>query len=84
MTGFAKLIRNDPQGNPKLVHWLHRITMPTLVLWGASDRLRPTAQAEARKAGLPDARVTLVPDTGHLVFEETPSAAHHVTDFLAE
>ena len=26
VTGFAKLIRNEPQGNPKLAHWLHRIT----------------------------------------------------------
>jgi len=43
VTGFAKLIRNHPQGNPKLAHWLHRITIPTLVLWGANDRLRPTA-----------------------------------------
>lgn len=84
VTGFAELIRSDPQGNPKLAHWLHRITMPTLVLWGAADRLRPSAQAEVWKAGLPHARLTLVPDTGHLVFEETPSAAHHVTDFLAE
>lgn len=84
VTGFAKLIRSDPQGNPKLAHWLHRITMPTLVLWGAADRLRPTAQAEAWKAELPDARVVLVPATGHLVFEETPASAHHVTDFLAD
>ncbi|MET3964773.1 MULTISPECIES: alpha/beta fold hydrolase [Bradyrhizobium] len=84
VTGFAKLIRSEPQGNPKLAHWLHRITMPTLVLWGAADRLRPTAQADAWKAGLPDARVTLVPATGHLVFEETPSSAHYVTDFLAD
>jgi len=84
VTGFAKLIRSEPQGNPKLAHWLHRITMPTLVLWGAADRLRPTAQADAWKAGLPDARVTLVPATGHLVFEETPSSAHYVTDFLVD
>jgi hypothetical protein len=26
----------------------------------------------------------LVPATGHLVFEETPSSAHHVVDFLAD
>jgi pimeloyl-ACP methyl ester carboxylesterase len=84
VTGFAKLIRSDPQGNPKLAHWLHRIAIPTLILWGAEDRLRPTAQAQAWKAGLPDARVTLVPATGHLVFEETPAAAQHVTDFLAD
>jgi len=25
-----------------------------------------------------------VPATGHLVFEETPSSAHYVTDFLAD
>lgn len=80
---FAKLIRNDPQGNPKLGHWLHRISAPTLVLWGDKDRLRPTAQAHAWVAGLPDARLVLVPETGHLVFEETPAASRHVTDFLA-
>ncbi|GMO93017.1 alpha/beta fold hydrolase [Bradyrhizobium sp. TM239] len=84
VTGFAKLIRSEPQGNPKLANWLHRISMPTLVLWGAADRLRPTAQAHAWRAGLPDARMTLVPATGHLVFEETPAAAQHVIDFLAD
>jgi len=81
--GVAKLIRNHPQGNPKLAHWLHRITIPTLVLWGAHDRLRPTAQAQAWMAGLPDGHLQLVPATGHLVFEETPDAGRHVTDFLA-
>ena len=24
--------------NPQLKHWLRRIAVPTLVLWGASDR----------------------------------------------
>jgi pimeloyl-ACP methyl ester carboxylesterase len=81
--GLAKLIRNDPQGNPKLARWLHRITLPTLVLWGAQDRLRPTAQAKAWTRLLPNARLELVPATGHLVFEETPAAGHIVTDFLA-
>jgi pimeloyl-ACP methyl ester carboxylesterase len=81
--GFMKLIRTDPQGNPKLAHWLHRISAPTLLLWGTEDRMRPTAQARAWMKGLPDARLDLVPSTGHLVFEETPAAASHVTDFLA-
>ena len=57
--------------------------MPTLVLWGAEDRLRPTAQGAAWVRLLPDARLALVPATGHLVFEETPAAGHTVTDFLA-
>jgi pimeloyl-ACP methyl ester carboxylesterase len=83
VTGFAKLIRNHPQGNPKLRQWLHRLTMPTLVLWGANDRLRPTPQAHAWMASLPAGHLQLVPATGHLVFEETPDASRHVTNFLA-
>jgi pimeloyl-ACP methyl ester carboxylesterase len=83
VSGYAKLVRNHPQGNPKLGNWLHRVAVPTLVLWGGEDRLRPTAQSEAWMTRLPNARVQLVPTTGHLVFEETPSAGRFVTDFLA-
>jgi pimeloyl-ACP methyl ester carboxylesterase len=81
--GFARLIGNSPQGNAKLAQWIHRITPPTLVLWGAADRMRPTAQANAWIAGLPDGHLELVPATGHLVLEETPSAGRLVSDFLA-
>jgi pimeloyl-ACP methyl ester carboxylesterase len=81
---YATLIRDNSQGNSKLAHWLHRITSPTLLLWGSADRMRPVAQADAWKALLPDARVRLLPDTGHLVFEEAPAAARVVADFLAE
>jgi pimeloyl-ACP methyl ester carboxylesterase len=81
--GFAKLIRNNSQGNPGLAQWIHRITVPTLVLWGGEDRMRPTAQADAWVAGLPDGHLKLVPATGHLVLEETPSSGQFVTDFLA-
>ena len=80
--GLAKLIGDQPQGNPRLARWLHRIRLPTLVLWGAEDRLRPTAQSEAWRALLPDGDVKLVPATGHLVLEETPAAADLVADFL--
>lgn len=79
---LARLVQAEPQGNPKLSRWLHRLTMPTLVLWGAEDRLRPTAQARAWNRLLPDGTVVLVPETGHLVFEETPESGRIVTDFL--
>ena len=80
---YAQLVRNNPQGNPKLARWLRRIAVPTLLLWGAADRMRPAAQAEAWLAGLPQARLQLVPDTGHLVLEETPAAVNFISDFLA-
>jgi pimeloyl-ACP methyl ester carboxylesterase len=79
---YAQLIRNNPQGNPKLGRWLHRITVPTLLLWGGADRMRPTAQSDAWMALLPDAHLKVVPDTGHLVFEEMPSATDFVAEFL--
>jgi pimeloyl-ACP methyl ester carboxylesterase len=79
---LARLIQKSPQGNPKLARWLHRITVPTQLLWGARDRMRPTAQADAWMALLPNGRLELVPNTGHLVFEETPSSAEIVRDFL--
>jgi pimeloyl-ACP methyl ester carboxylesterase len=80
--GLAKLIGGKPQGDPRLARWLHRIRVPTLVLWGAEDRLRPAAQSRAWLALLPQGRGELVPATGHLVLEETPAAADIVTQFL--
>jgi len=80
--GLARLIGDQPQGNPKLARWLHRIRVPTLVLWGAEDRLRPAAQHKAWLALLPNGHAEVVPATGHLVLEETPAAASVVADFL--
>jgi pimeloyl-ACP methyl ester carboxylesterase len=80
---LAKLVAANPQGNPKLARWIHRLTMPTLLLWGAEDRLRPTGQSRTWLKLLPDARLERVEATGHLVLEETPASARLVTDFLA-
>jgi len=80
---YAQLVRNNPQGNPKLARWLHRIAVPTLLLWGSADRMRPTAQADTWMDLLPDGHLKLVSKTGHLVFEETPSATDIVGEFLA-
>jgi len=80
---YAQLVRNNGQGNPKLAQWVHRISVPTLILWGGADRLRPTAQGDAWVELLPNGELVVVPDTGHLVFEETPSAGEIVVDFLA-
>ncbi|MGG7566757.1 alpha/beta fold hydrolase [Rhodovulum sp. DZ06] len=82
--GYAKLLEAHPQGNPRLAARLPRLTMPTLLVWGGNDRLRPCAQAAEWMAGLPAARLAAIPDTGHLVFEETPAAAAAIPHFLAE
>lgn len=81
--GLAKVLKAHPQGNPDLRRALPQITVPVLLIWGAEDRLRPTAQAHEWIAGLGDAELALVPETGHLVLEETPDSAELVTAFLS-
>ncbi len=52
--------------NPDLHKWLHRIDVPTLILWGDSDRIFPPAYAAAFGELIPHARVTVLADCGHL------------------
>ncbi|MFH8473407.1 4-carboxymuconolactone decarboxylase [Streptomyces sp. NPDC018000] len=58
---------------------LGRITAPTLVLVGAEDRVTGPGDARTLVAGIPDARLALVPGASHLVPVEQPGA---VTDLL--
>lgn len=84
MMALGRLLGDEPQGNPKLGRWLHRISVPTLLLWGSEDRMRPVAQAAAWLEAIADARLEQVPGAGHLLFEEKPEAAvARLRDFLA-
>ncbi|MEU0137394.1 alpha/beta fold hydrolase [Streptomyces sp. NPDC006296] len=58
---------------------LPRIGVPTLVLVGAEDKVTGPAEARTLVAGIPDARLALVPGASHLAPVEQPSA---VTDLL--
>jgi 3-oxoadipate enol-lactonase/4-carboxymuconolactone decarboxylase len=59
---------------------LGAITVPTLVVAGADDSETPPAVARVLVAGIPDARLAVVPGTGHLAPVEEPAA---VGDLLA-
>lgn len=59
---------------------LGSITVPTLVVAGADDTETPPADARLLVAGIPDARLAVVPATGHLAPVEEPAA---VGDLLA-
>ena len=60
--------------DPQLEKWLHRITVPSLVLWGEHDRVLPVEHARLWGRLLPKARVEIVPDCGHAVALERPQA----------
>ena len=68
----------------KLPKWLHRLTMPTLLLWGDQDRLIPAGQATVWAGEIPNAEIKILPGVGHLLFDESPHAAEAVLEFAAE
>ena len=59
--------------NPKLRYRLHRINVPTLMLWGASDGMVSVAYAEAYRRMIPGATLVVIPEAGHLPHIEQPN-----------
>jgi pimeloyl-ACP methyl ester carboxylesterase len=58
--------------NPSLVHWLHRVTPPTLVLWGDKDRIVAPAYGERLAKAIPGARFAAIANAGHYPQVEQP------------
>jgi pimeloyl-ACP methyl ester carboxylesterase len=70
--------------NPRLSYWLPRISVPTLVLWGASDRVVKPDYGRAYAARIPGAAFAEVAGAGHHPEIEQPdSFADHVLGFLS-
>jgi pimeloyl-ACP methyl ester carboxylesterase len=62
---------------------IHRIVAPTLLLWGASDRLVPLVYGDEFLRRIDGARLTILKGAGHLVPYERPDAfVEVVADFL--
>lgn len=59
------------------------ITAPTLVIWGAEDRLIHASAAQTFDERLPNAEVVIYEEIGHLPMEEAPDrTAKDIDDFL--
>jgi pimeloyl-ACP methyl ester carboxylesterase len=70
--------------NPALARWLHRIQVPTLVLWGEADGIVSPAYGRAYAGLIPGARFACLPQAGHHPELEQPEAfAAHVLEFLS-
>jgi pimeloyl-ACP methyl ester carboxylesterase len=65
----------QPRGHdPHLAKWLHRIDIPTLVVWGELDRLLPLAVGEGWRERVPGAELAVIPQCGHAPHLERPDA----------
>jgi pimeloyl-ACP methyl ester carboxylesterase/mannose-6-phosphate isomerase-like protein (cupin superfamily) len=58
--------------DPGLRGRLSAIAMPTVVVWGAADRMIPVAHGHAYADGIPGASFRLIAHAGHLPQLETP------------
>jgi pimeloyl-ACP methyl ester carboxylesterase len=75
---FARFGWEPFMHNPKLKHRLHRIKVPTLLIWGEHDGIVSPNYGEAYRSLIPGARLAVIPAAGHLPHIEQPQA------FLAE
>ena len=72
--------------NPKLPQRLHRVTVPTLFLWGADDRfVSAEYYGAAYRAAIPGSRLELVERAGHFPHLEQPEAVvERIRGFVRE
>lgn len=62
----AKLSWQPRSYDPHLRKWLHRIKVPTLIFWGAHDRLFPMDYAVVYQQLIPGSKAVVLPECGHL------------------
>ena len=60
--------------NPRLRRWLHRIDIPTKLIWGDSDGIVSTAYGEGWRQEIPGATLEIIPNAGHYPHWEQPEA----------
>jgi pimeloyl-ACP methyl ester carboxylesterase len=70
---YAGAAMSDPTLAPRL----GTLEIPTLVLWGDSDRIVDLDYGRAYAAAIPLARFQILPDTGHSPQLETPDQVLH-------
>jgi pimeloyl-ACP methyl ester carboxylesterase len=60
------------------------IGVPTLVIWGAHDEIVPLEYGERLRQAIPDSRLVVVEDAGHIPHEERPGPVRKaIEEFLA-
>ncbi|HEX9466562.1 MAG TPA: alpha/beta fold hydrolase [Alphaproteobacteria bacterium] len=83
--GAARLGWQPRFFNPELQRWLHRINIPVQLIWGENDKVLPVEFAKAWTDALPKARLTKLPQCGHLPHVERTAETLAATQaFLRE
>jgi pimeloyl-ACP methyl ester carboxylesterase len=70
----ARLGWNPRFCNPKLRKWLRKIDIPTHIIWGDQDRIFAPVYANELQNEIAGSKVTMIPDTGHMLHVEKADA----------
>ena len=81
-TTVARLLWERP-GDPKFMRYLHRIRMPTMIVWGDEDKVIPVQQTETWRKFIPNADIQIFKGAGHLVHLEKREAVEALARFLS-
>ena len=79
----AKLAWEPRFFDPHLEKWLHRLRLPTHVIWGAQDRLFPPEYGHRLASMIPAARWSVIEGCGHLPQVERPDELAALVQQLA-
>jgi pimeloyl-ACP methyl ester carboxylesterase len=80
----ARLAWSPRLHNPQLPQWLHRIDVPTLVVWGEEDRICPFSCRRPFLENIAGARLHSLARSGHALHTERPAeVAALLGDFFA-
>ena len=81
MQSLLRIMRPGTNGS-KLAFWLHRVKVPTMIVWGEKDRIVPVQHADVWSQFIPGAKVQRIPGAGHLVLDEKPQSVEAIAEFL--
>ncbi|MCG8488908.1 MAG: alpha/beta hydrolase [Chromatiales bacterium] len=69
IAGLA-LVQNDFSRIPETIH------QPTLIVWGDQDKIAPVRTGYVLESLMPNARLELIPNGGHVAFIDQPKLFH--------
>jgi pimeloyl-ACP methyl ester carboxylesterase len=83
--GLARLGWQPRLASAELQRWLHRIRVPTCLLWGSADRIMPIEHSQVWLESLDDVRLEIIDGAGHLPHIEAPEkTASVIASFIRE
>lgn len=82
---FQHIRQQLPNYSMSVASDMRWVNKPVLIIWGEKDEILPPSFAERLHRDIPGSRLALLPNTGHLVLEESPQeVARVMNNFITD